>query len=51
MAASLLAIWERARSEFSAVVPRDYRRVLTLIAAAEQAGDNVDATVMEALRG
>jgi glutamate synthase (NADPH) large chain len=50
VAASLLAIWERARSEFTAVVPRDYRRVLSLMAAAEAAGEDVDTTVMEALR-
>jgi len=51
VAASLLAVWERARSEFAAVVPRDYRRVLQFRAAAEAAGDDVDTTVMEALRG
>jgi glutamate synthase (NADPH/NADH) large chain len=51
VAASLLAVWERARTEFTAVVPRDYRRVLSIMRAAEAAGADVDAAVMEALRG
>jgi glutamate synthase (NADPH/NADH) large chain len=51
VAASLLADWERSRAEFTAVVPRDYRRVRSLMRAAEEAGVDVDTAVMEALRG
>ena len=50
VAASLLAVWERSRAEFTAVVPRDYRRVRSLMRAAEEAGLDVDTAVMEALR-
>jgi glutamate synthase (NADPH/NADH) large chain len=50
VAASLLAVWSRARSEFSAVVPRDFRRVREIMRAAEAAGEDVDNAVMEALR-
>ena len=46
-----LADWERSRAEFTAVVPRDYRRVRSLMRAAEEAGVDVDTAVMEALRG
>ncbi|QSB16384.1 glutamate synthase large subunit [Natronosporangium hydrolyticum] len=42
----LLAQWDRAASEFTAVVPRDYQRVLETIRAAEAAGEDVDAAVM-----
>jgi glutamate synthase (NADPH/NADH) large chain len=50
VAAALLSDWETAQTQFSAVVPRDYRRVLSIMRAAEEAGADVDAAVMEALR-
>jgi glutamate synthase (NADPH/NADH) large chain len=46
VAAGLLARWPEAVEEFTAVVPRDYRRVVEAIRAAEAAGRDVDAAVM-----
>jgi glutamate synthase (NADPH) large chain len=46
VAAGLLARWPVAVEEFTAVVPRDYRRVVEAIRAAEAAGQDVDAAVM-----
>jgi glutamate synthase (NADPH) large chain len=48
VAAQLLARWPVAVEEFTAVVPRDYRRVVEVIRAAEAAGQDVDAAVMAA---
>jgi glutamate synthase (NADPH/NADH) large chain len=50
VAAGLLARWETAVGEFTTVVPRDYRRVTEAIRAAEAAGLDVDAAVMEVAR-
>ncbi len=52
-AAELLAAWPERVSEFRKVMPIDYRRVLTVIAASEAEGLDADATVnriMEAAR-
>jgi len=46
VAAALLARWDSAVTEFTAVVPRDYRRVMETIRAAEADGRDVDAAVM-----
>jgi glutamate synthase (NADPH/NADH) large chain len=46
VAARLLADWPAAVDEFTAVVPRDYKRVMELIRTAEAAGRNVDEAVM-----
>ena len=46
VAARLLADWPAAVREFTAVVPRDYKRVMELIKTAEAAGRNVDEAVM-----
>jgi glutamate synthase (NADPH/NADH) large chain len=46
VAARLLADWPAAVEEFTAVVPRDYKRVMELIRTAEAAGRNVDEAVM-----
>ncbi len=46
VAEKLLADWPRAVDRFTAVVPRDYKRVLELIKTAEAAGRNVDEAVM-----
>jgi glutamate synthase (NADPH/NADH) large chain len=46
VAARLLADWPAAVKEFTAVVPRDYKRVMELIRTAEAAGHNVDEAVM-----
>jgi glutamate synthase (NADPH) large chain len=47
----LLKDWPSAVREFTAVVPRDYKRVMELIRTAEAAGRNVDEAVMGVKRG
>lgn len=49
VAEELLKRWPEAVAEFTAVVPRDYRRVLEIMRAAEAAGRDVDDAVMGAL--
>lgn len=49
VAEGLLKRWPEAVAEFTAVVPRDYRRVLEIMRAAEAAGRDVDDAVMSAL--
>jgi glutamate synthase (NADPH/NADH) large chain len=49
VAEDLLKRWPEAVAEFTAVVPRDYRRVLEIMRAAEAAGRDVDDAVMGAL--
>jgi glutamate synthase (NADPH/NADH) large chain len=51
VAAALLRDWPRAVGEFTAVIPRDYQRVMDAMRAAEAAGHDVDAAVMELVRG
>jgi glutamate synthase (NADPH/NADH) large chain len=46
VAAALLRRWSSAVGEFTAVVPRDYKRVMEAIRAAEAAGRDVDEAVM-----
>ena len=36
-----------SREEFTAVVPRDYKRIMAAIRAAEAEGRDVDSAVME----
>ncbi|GAA1811176.1 glutamate synthase large subunit [Planosporangium flavigriseum] len=48
VASALLARWDEAVTEFTAVVPRDYKRVMEAIKAAEAAGRDVDEAVMSA---
>ncbi|SDZ09036.1 glutamate synthase (NADH) large subunit [Micromonospora pattaloongensis] len=50
VAQALLARWPEAVAEFTAVVPRDYKRVLEAIRTAEAAGRDVDQAVMEVAR-
>jgi glutamate synthase (NADPH/NADH) large chain len=50
VASRLLDRWEDAVGEFSAVIPRDYARVLSIIRQAEENGQDPDTAVMEALR-
>jgi glutamate synthase (NADPH/NADH) large chain len=50
VASAVLDNWAHTRAEFTAVVPRDYQRVLELMRAAEEAGVDVDTAVMEAFR-
>jgi glutamate synthase (NADPH) large chain len=46
VAERLLKNWPAAVADFTAVVPRDYKRVMELIRIAEAAGHNVDEAVM-----
>ncbi|MDI6104538.1 glutamate synthase large subunit [Actinoplanes sp. NEAU-A12] len=46
VAGRLLKDWSTAVEQFTAVVPRDYKRVMELIKTAEAAGRNVDEAVM-----
>jgi glutamate synthase (NADPH) large chain len=46
----LLKRWSEAVEEFTAVVPRDYKRVMEAIRTAEAAGRNIDEAVMEVAR-
>jgi glutamate synthase (NADPH/NADH) large chain len=50
VAAAVLTRWPEAADEFTAVVPRDYRRVLAAIRDAEASGRDVDQAVMEVAR-
>jgi glutamate synthase (NADPH/NADH) large chain len=50
-AASLLADWHECVSDFKKVMPREYRRVLEAIAAADREGRPSDAAVMELAHG
>ncbi|MGW0432681.1 glutamate synthase large subunit [Micromonospora sp. NPDC003197] len=49
LAEELLKHWPEAVEEFTAVVPRDYKRVMEIMRAAEAAGHDVDDAVMTAL--
>ncbi|GAA4684900.1 glutamate synthase large subunit [Phytohabitans rumicis] len=51
VAERLLKRWQEAVDEFTAVVPRDYKRVMEAIRTAEAAGRNIDEAVMEVSRG
>jgi glutamate synthase (NADPH/NADH) large chain len=46
VASALLERWDSAVGEFTAVVPRDYKRAMEAIKAAEAAGRDVDEAVM-----
>ncbi len=48
--AALLANWPAARERFSAIVARDFQRVLEATRRAEAAGEDVDAAVMAAAK-
>jgi glutamate synthase (NADPH/NADH) large chain len=50
VAARLLARWPDAADEFTAVVPRDYKRVLAAIRVAEATGRDIAEAVMEVSR-
>ncbi|WJK38128.1 glutamate synthase large subunit [Solwaraspora sp. WMMA2056] len=50
VAEALLKRWPEAVEEFAVVVPRDYKRVLEAMRAAEAAGRDVDEAVMEVAR-
>ncbi|MCA4721483.1 glutamate synthase large subunit [Mycolicibacterium fortuitum] len=47
----ILSDWDGNLKHFVKVMPRDYKRVLTAIAAAEKAGEDVNAAIMAAANG
>jgi glutamate synthase (NADPH/NADH) large chain len=49
VAARLLDDWPRALAEFTAVIPRDYQRVVRVIRTARAAGREIDETIMAEL--
>jgi glutamate synthase (NADPH/NADH) large chain len=49
VAARLLERWDTAVGEFTAVVPRDYKRAIKVIRAAEAAGRDIDESIMAEL--
>ncbi|MBT0567658.1 glutamate synthase large subunit [Williamsia sp. CHRR-6] len=51
VAAAILADWDTTQRAFAKVLPRDYKKVLDAIAAAERDGRDVNEAIMEAARG
>jgi glutamate synthase (NADPH/NADH) large chain len=51
VARRLLANWDQAVTEFTAVVPRGYEKAVRIIRAAREAGRDVDESVMAELAG
>ncbi|MFA5710356.1 glutamate synthase large subunit [Mycolicibacterium sp.] len=47
----VLADWSAEQKNFAKVMPRDYKRVLAAISAAEEAGADVNDAIMAAARG
>ncbi|SIS21515.1 glutamate synthase large subunit [Williamsia sterculiae] len=51
VAQAILDDWSERVGDFAKVMPRDFKRVLEAIAAAEKDGRDVDEAIMEAARG
>ena len=51
VAARLLDRWHGEVRRFKKVMPRDYKRVLSAIKAAEESGSDIDEAIMAAARG
>ena len=51
VAAAILDDWDTAQKDFVKVMPRDFKRVLLAIEAAETSGRDVNEAIMEAARG
>ena len=51
VAKAIMDNWGSEKSRISLVMPRDYARVLTIIAAAERDGRPADQAIMEAING
>ncbi|GAA1482276.1 glutamate synthase large subunit [Gordonia sinesedis] len=51
VAAAILDDWNTTQRSFAKVMPRDYKRVLEAIDAAERSGRDVNEAIMEAARG
>jgi glutamate synthase (NADPH/NADH) large chain len=51
VAGRLLADWQFSVDQFAKVMPRDYKRVLLAIKAAEESGRDIDEAIMAAAKG
>ena len=51
VASELLKDWKSSSARFTRIMPRDYARVLNVIAAAEKSGKPVEQAIMEVLNG
>ena len=51
VAAELLNSWEISKTRFTQVMPRDYARVMRVLAEANKSGRNPDSAIMEVLNG
>ena len=51
VASSLLKNWDESAKRFTRIMPRDYARVLSVIANAEKSGKQVEQAIMEVLNG
>jgi glutamate synthase (NADPH/NADH) large chain len=51
VAKELLSDWDKSKSRFTLVMPRDYARVLEVMAKAQREGMPVDNAVMEVVNG
>ncbi|HMS88942.1 MAG: glutamate synthase large subunit [Acidimicrobiales bacterium] len=51
VAGRILSDWQYAAHQFVKVMPRDYKRVLGAIRAAEEAGADIDEAIMAAAKG
>ncbi|HEX7132075.1 MAG TPA: glutamate synthase-related protein, partial [Iamia sp.] len=51
VAGRLLADWQFSVDQFTKVMPRDYKRVLLAIKAAEESGRDIDEAIMAAAKG
>ncbi|HEV7759583.1 MAG TPA: glutamate synthase subunit alpha, partial [Acidimicrobiales bacterium] len=51
VAGRLLTDWQFSVDQFAKVMPRDYKRVLLAIKAAEQSGRDIDEAIMAAAKG
>ena len=51
VAGRILSDWQYTVRQFVKVMPRDYKRVLSAIKAAEEAGSDIDEAIMAAARG
>jgi glutamate synthase (NADPH/NADH) large chain len=51
VAGRVLADWTWTADQFVKVMPRDYKRVLTAIRRAEEAGTDIDEAIMAAAQG
>ncbi len=51
VAGRVLSDWQYTSRQFRKVMPRDYKRVLAAIAAAEESGADIDEAIMAAAKG